>query len=180
MDEEQTEQVVEQTDDDFDWGQFFANEEAPAPTMEAADAGTVVVPNYESDDDLRVQLKQAQADSAKALEMATKAQTQGQMQSAISAWKAQASPAELQLQDILLGSTTPEELQKNALIVKTAAVKLDATVSERLKGMEAQMQRDFGLPVPPTFQPTPDKEKVIQMLKDGQIEDAAATMMKGF
>ena len=177
----QVEAAVEQTDEDFDWGQFFANDEAPAPVAEeSTPPGVAAVYVDESEDDLRAQLKQAQADSAKALEMATQAQTQGKMQNAISAWKAQATPAELQLQDILLGSATPEELQKNAQIVKTAAVKLDATVTERLKGMEAQMQRDFGLPVPPTFQPIPDAEKVKALLKDGQIEDAAATMMKGF
>lgn len=167
----------EQLDDDFDWEQFFSNDETPAPAMAAAEPEHIPPPE---DDDLRAQLKQAQETSAKALEMATQAQTQGKMQNAVTAWKAQASPAELQLADLLLDSATPEELQRNAQIVKTAALKLDATVTERLKGMEAQMQRDFGLPVPPTFQPMPDEEKVNQLLKEGSLEDAAATMMKGF
>jgi hypothetical protein len=169
--------AAEQLDDDFDWEQFFTNDETPAPVIATTEPEHIPPPE---DDDLRAQLKQAQETSAKALEMATQAQTQGKMQSAITAWKAQASPAELQLADLLLDSASPEELQKNAQIVKTAALKLDATVTERLKGMEAKMQRDFGLPVPPTFQPMPDEEKVNQLLKEGSLEDAAATMMKGF
>jgi hypothetical protein len=85
---------------------------------------------------------------------------------------------------LLLDSKSPEELQKNAQIVKVAAARLDATSSEReakvRREMERQMQQEFGLPIPPTFQPMPEKEKVAQLLKDGDIADAAATMMKGF
>ena len=175
----QAEAVVEQTDEDFDWGQFFANDEAPAPVDETP-PGVAAVYVDESEDDLRAQLKVAQETSARALEMATQAQTQGQMQNAIAAWKAQASPAELQHLDIMMDSASPEELQKNAKIVKKAASKFDVALDERVKVAEAQMQRKFGLPVPPTFQPMPEKEKVATMLKEGQLEDAAATMMKGF
>lgn len=174
--------VPEQLDDNFDWEKFFANDETPVEVtagQEQAPAGESTFVD-EGEVDLRKQLAKAQADSAKALEMAMQAQTQGKMQQAIEAWRAQASPAEIQLSDILLSSSTPEELQKNAQIVKTAALKLDATLSERLKGMEAKMQRDFGLPVQPTFQPMPEEEKVKALLKEGALEDAAATMMKGF
>ena len=169
----------EQTDEDFDWAQFFAGDEEPAP--ETAPAEPVFDPQG---DDLRAQLAQAQADSKRALELATQAQTQGRMVAAVEAWKAQATPAEIELQALLLDSKSPEELQKNAQIVKVAAARLDATSAERearvRREMEVKMQQEFGLPVPPTFQPMPEEEKVNQLLKEGNLADAAATMMKGF
>ena len=179
MPEEQTEQAVEQTDEDFDWGQFFANDETPAPVAETP-PGVEAVYVDESVDDLRAQLKQAQADSAKALEIATQARTQGTMQTAILAWKQQATPPELALSELLMESATPEDLKRNAEFVKKAALKMDSELQERIKTKEKEMQVEFGMPVPPTFQPMPEKEKVKQLLADGELADAAATMMKGF
>ena len=180
-DEQEQTNAEELVSEDFDWTKFFAGDEEPAPEAEAPAA----VPYMdESEADLRSQLARAQADSAKALELAQQAQTQGQMQAAVEAWKAQATPAEIELQALLLDSKSPEELQKNAQIVKVAAARLDATSAEReakvRREMEVKMQQEFGLPVPPTFQPMPEKEKVAALLKEGNLEDAAATMMKGF
>ena len=186
---EQTEEaatpvVPEMATEEFDWGEFFTDHEEPVLVTETPAAGVAETLVDESEDDLRVQLAKAQGDATKALELAQQAQTQGKMQQAIEAWKAQASPAEVELQEILLASTTPEELQKNAQIVKTAAAKISATTNEReaklRHDLELKMQSDFGLPVSPTFQPMPEQEKVKQLLKDGELADAAATMMKGF
>jgi len=173
---------VDQLDDDFDWGKFFAGDGVEDDVATPPVGAAPVID--EDEDDLRTQLKQAQETSAKALEMATQAQTQAKMQNAVEAWKAQATPAEIELQALLLDSKTPEELQKNAQIVKVAAARLDAAGAERdaklRREMERQMQQEFGLPIPPTFQPMPEKEKIAQLLKDGELADAAATMMKGF
>jgi|GEM_PF-4407523 len=172
--------VAEMATEEFDWGEFFAEKEesvAAAPVADVPDIG-------DEEDDLRAQLARAQADSARALQMAEAAQMQGKMSAAINAWKAQATPAEIELSDLLLGSTSPEELQKNAQIIKLAAAKLDATAAQReanvRKEMERQMQSEFGIPIQPTFQPMPEAEKVKQMLEEGNLADAAATMMKGF
>jgi len=175
---------VEQTDDEFDWGKFFADENPDlAAKVETPPPGVEAVFVDEDAADLRRQLAKAQEDSARALELATASQTQSRMQGAIDAWKAQATPAEQQLSDILLKSKTPEELQENARIVKEAASKLGAAYDERLqkdrRDMEVQMQRDFGIPIPPTFTPMPEEEKVNQMLKDGDLDGAAAAMLKG-
>ena len=175
--EAQPQEQAAQFEEDFDWNQFFTDEAAtavtdPAPAVEA-----------EPNDDLRQQLAQAQADSAKALELAMQAQTQSKMQTAVEAWKAQASPAEKELADLLLDSKTPEELQKNAEIVKRAAAKLDATAGEReakaRREMELKMQQEYGFPVMPTFTPMPEEEKVKQLLKEGDLDSAAAAMLKG-
>ena len=174
--------AAEMASEEFDWGEFFTDKEEPAPVVATPGVAEIVVDD--SEDDLRAQLAKAQGDASRALEIAQAAQTQGKMSAAIEAWKAQASPAEIELSDILLGSSSPEELQKNAMIVKTAAAKLDATVTERVaqdrKDLERQMQSEFGMPIQPTFQPMPEAEKVKQLLKEGELEDAAATMMKGF
>lgn len=168
--------------EDFDWTQFFAgegddDEEAPPASPPAGVAATFV---DEDEDDLRKQLAQAQADSKRALEIATQTRSQTTMQTAVNAWKEQATPAELAFSDLLLESKSPEELKTNATFIKKAALTLDSTLQDRVKDVERKMQVEFGLPVSPTFQPMPESERVKELLAANELADAAATMMKGF
>jgi hypothetical protein len=41
------------------------------------------------------------------------------------------------------------------------------------------MQKEYGIPIPPSFTPIPEEEKVNQMLKDGDLDGAANAMLKG-
>lgn len=169
------------SDEAFDWTKFFDDddeEEVPAPAVVAAP------PAGEDVSDLRAQLAKAQADSAKALELATQAQSQGKMQAAIDAWQAQATPAELDLKEMLLGSTSPDELQRNAQLVKIAAAKLNATReadrAKDRKDLELQLQKEYGMPIPPSHQPIPHADKVKDMLKEEDLSKAAGAMLEGF
>lgn len=177
---------IEQTDDEFDWGSFFADENPDLAAKVEGSVGGARAEEVVVDEDaseLRKQLAKAQADSSRALELATQSQMQSRMQGAIDAWKQQATPAEIALSSLLLKSKTPEELQENAKIVREAASTLGSDYEERLnqerRKMEIQMQRDFGVPIPPTFNPMPEEEKVKQMLADGDLDAAAAAMLKG-
>lgn len=178
------------TDAEFDWTGFFLTD-GPAEPQPGTPAPPAPVAGGDDDEDdppdrlaqLEAQLKEAQATAAKAVEMAGATQHQTQMQTAIAAWKEQASPAEVELSDLLLESKSPEELKKNAAIVRNAAAKLDATAQSReariRREMEEQMQREFGIPIPPTFTPVPEEEKVNQLIKDGDMTGAASALLKG-
>lgn len=177
-DETEGQQQEEMAAADFDWGKFFADDSAEEeePALEMSEE-----PQGRSEED---RIAKAEADAARALQLAQAASQQTQMKSAIEAWKAQASPAELLAEPMLLKATTPEELQNTAAYVKDLASTLTSNLAERdeqiKRQVELQMQKEYGLPVTPTFQPMPEKEKIDAALAEGDLVDAANKMMKGF
>lgn len=173
---------------DFDWGQFFAEgEEQP---VAAAPQAAPPPPEAEPEEDaefseneaavLRQQVNELQKMVADTAKVTTEIATRNRVTAAVEAWKQQASPAELQMADVLADAVSLEDLQAKATLVKRVAQGADRMLdAERLK-IEQRMQREFGLPVSPTFQPMPEKEKMEEALKDGDIDKASAIALKGF
>jgi hypothetical protein len=178
--EAQTEPATQMGDPEFDWDKFW-EDDAEEPEA-STDAGTTTTPpaTTAQDDELRSQLAKAQADSARALEIATAAQRQGQMKTAIDAWREQATPAERVLEPLLTRSQTPEELKSNAALVKELSGNINSSLSEQEREVAMRMQREFGMPIAPTNQPSPDSEQIDEKIANGDIAGAINLRMKGF
>ena len=111
--------------------------------------------------------------TTKQMEQSTK------VSAAIEAWKLQASPAELAMADVLIEAKNPDELKLRAEVIKRAVATREKDIDQERQRIEREMQAKFGLPVTPTFQPIPEKEKMEAALADGDIEKAASIALKG-
>lgn len=190
MADEQTPQTPSADDiesPDFNWGQFFAAdepEEAPVAAAPTPQQATPPEPVEEFDEEeakvLRTQISELQKMVADTAKVTTEIATRNRVVAAVEAWKQQASPAELQMADVLAEATSLEDLQAKAVMVRRVAQGADKLLqAERVK-IEQEMQREFGMPVTPTYQPIPEKEKMKEALAEGDIDKASAIALKGF
>lgn len=187
MAEDQNPTIEDVASEEFDWGQFFADDDdgaAPAPTQQAPIAQAA--PELEEEDEvddtvaLRTQVEELQKLVKETAKTTTEIATRNRVQAAVEAWKQQASPVELQMADVLADATSLDDLKVKADLIKRVSQSSDKLMEkERLK-IEQDLQRQFGLPVTPTFQPMPEKEKMQQALDEGNIEQAATIALKGF
>lgn len=186
-DEPETTPTIEDvSSDDFDWGQFFTVDEdtaaptAPAPIQPAAQAEPEDEGEANDTTALRTQVEELQKLVKDTAKTTTEIATRNRVQAAVEAWKQQASPFELQMADVLTEATSLEDLQTKAALIKRVSASSDKVMeSEKLK-IEQDLQRQFGLPISPTYQPTPEREKMEEALKEGDIDKAADLALKGF
>lgn len=187
-DEQQNPGIEDITDTEFNWGQFFSEDEAaPDPTSasEPVQVAAVVEDQGENEDEsmttnLKMQVAELQKMVQDTAKTTTEIATKNRVQAAVEAWKEQASPFELQMVDVLSEATSLEDLKIKADLIKRVSSSSDKVMaSEKLK-IEQDLQRQFGLPISPTFQPMPERDKMNEALKNGDIEEAANLALKGF
>jgi len=175
--------VADMTSENFNWDTFWGSpapiDEPPAaPPAETYEDITDDVED-EADKQIAALRKQTEMNAKQLNEL----RTQQNVDQALEAWKKQATPAELALGDLLYTSQSLDELKKNEAIVKNAAKKADAYLDDALSAKEKEMQRkiqeNFGLPIPPSFQPIPQADKANQALADGDLDQAASIMLEG-
>jgi len=182
---EQIPPTPEPESEDFDWGGFFLDgtSEQAAPAAAAPPAPAPAEGDDDEEPEVVVQMKAQIAALTAQVEKVgmTTAQIehQSRLATAMEAWKAQAAPQELQFADVLAEAKNPEDLKQRVEMVKRMTAS-QGQLEERIrKETELKMQKEFGMPIPPTFSPVPEEEKVNQMLKDGDIDGASNAILKG-
>jgi len=174
--------------DGFDWETFFSDGVAPQAgettdrgswlTAEEPPASEAEPDEFEEED--RVAALERQIAELKNTVVATSETTseiafRDKKREAIDSWKRTASPEALTMSELLEEATTPEEIKSRAKVIETATKMLN----ENMEAIEQRVQRKFGLPVQPTFSPIPEKERVDNMLENGDIDGAASALLKG-
>jgi len=182
---EQTPPTPEPESEDFDWGGFFLDGTA-AETPPVAAAPPAPAPAEGDDDEepevvvqMKAQIAALTAQVEKVGMTTSQIEHHTRLSTAMEAWKAQASPQELQFADVLAESKDSDDLKQRVEMVKRMTAS-QGQLEERIrKETELKMQKEFGMPIPPTFSPVPEEEKVNQMLKDGDIDGASNAILKG-
>jgi hypothetical protein len=185
-DEPQATPTIEDVSEpEFDWGQFFATDGDPAPAAQAQPAPTSeATPELDEEEPdgtaaLRAQVEELQRIVRDTAATTTEIATKNRVNAAVEAWKQQASPVELSMSDVLIEATSLDDLKVKAELVKRVSQSADKNLAaERLK-IEQDLQKQFGLPVTPTYDPIPEKEKMQTALDEGDIDRASAIAMKG-
>lgn len=170
------------TDPAFDWDKFFGT---PAPVAEIKEEPEEKFEVFEDEaaNKLVAEVAAMKKQNAEIVAKQVELERETRLDKALEAWKAQASPAELALADLLYRSKSPEELKANEALVKAAAAKVEATykdeIEKTVKQKEREMQQAFGVPVPPSFQPIPRADKAKEALDAGDLDKAASIMLEG-
>jgi len=175
-----------QQEEEFDWAQFFMGEEAPTPQAQAPtpppveESKEVGEEDFEDDAEaLKKQLAQLAKQVAETSKATSEMAQSARMTQAIDAWRRQASPAELEMADLLMEAKSPEELRTAATLVKRTVSMTDKIVAQKVQEKEREMQKVYGYPVEPTFQPIPEKDKYKEAIKDGDLDRASSLAMRG-
>lgn len=185
-DEQQEAQGEPQAAGEFDWEQFFMEEAgdseeplAPEPQAQSEDEDDeeeeAPAPEVSS---LKKQVTELQRQVAEASKVTGQITQQTKLTSAIEAWKKQASPAELEMADMLTEAKSVDELKISAAAIKRATARQNELIARERQRIEREVQREAGLPVPQTFTPIPDKEKYREALEKDDLAAAAAIAVK--
>ena len=168
---------------DFDWGSFFLEDAqaAPAAVSDAApepaapQAAALAEDEADEVELLKQKLATIEATVNKTQQTTEEMAQRDKVKAAVEAWKAQASPEEKTMAPLLEQATSLEDIKVRELVIKQAT----GLLGESRYQIEQEVQRKFGLPVQPTFQPVPEREKVDKMLAEGDLDNAATAMLKG-
>lgn len=188
--QQQEQQAPPVAEEDFDWEKFFLDEaeeaggSPPPPVASQAPAQAL------SDEDeeeaapdkvsaLEKQVQELTKQVSEASRMATETTQSARVQGAIEAWKAQASPGELRHANVLAGAKSLEELKLRAEVIKETAANFDDELGKARTQVERELQQEYGIPLPPNFQPIPDKDKMEEALKEGDLDTATRLAVKG-
>ena len=171
------------TDPTFDWDKFFGVPPAPVAEVKEEPEEKFDVFEDEAANKLVAEVAAVKKQNAELAAKQAELERETRIDKALESWKAQASPAELALSDLLYRSKSIEELKANEALVKAAAGKVEATYKEeidkQIKEKEREMQTAFGVPIPPSFQPIPRADKAQEALDQGDLDKAAAIMLEG-
>ena len=189
--QQQEQQAPPVAEEDFDWEKFFLDEAEEAGGSPPPPVASQAPPQDLSDEEdeeeapstevaaLKKQVEALTKQVSEASRMATETTQSAHVQSAIEAWKAQASPGELRHAAVLAGARNLDELKLRAEIVKETAANFDAELGQARTQVERELQQEYGIPLPPNFQPIPDKDKMEEALKEGDLDTAARLAVKG-
>lgn len=176
---------------EFNWDQFFSDEaaapeEAPTPPQPVAVAPAAPQEEYEEEEQetpdvsaLQKQVEELTKQVAATSMTTAEIQQKARVTTAMESWKQQASPAELAMSDMLAEATSLEDLKLRSEVIKRATATHDDLLKQERVKIEREVQLQAGLPVPPTFQPIPEKQRMEEALGEGDIDKAAAIAVQG-